>query len=309
MELEHPRVWRSSVSGRYYKQPEPQVFEAQMITPEDISSIEAVTILDEVLGLARPQYKLRQICRLIRMDSLTANVDVATKLTGQEKVPPLVEAEIAAEAYTRVGFDLWKNVTHVALSDEALKKAAHDILGLHVSDAAKELGRMENKQVAEEMPSATDQAAGGAWDAMTTPPTSDNNPFEDILTALDTLDGKGYPANWAVMNPKVWKAFITNSYVKDLVHAGIARLGALGGEFSLPGYPNVRVLVDHAVTPNTSCYIMSSDAPALVMGEGPTEAARYRDEKAGYYAYIIRQWLQPKLVLGDAIREITGAHS
>jgi len=45
------------------------------------------------------------------------------------------------------------------------------------------------------------------------------------------------------------------------------------------------------------------------MGEGPTEAARYRDEKAGNYAYIIRQWLEPKLVLGDAIRQITGAHS
>jgi len=307
--MEHPRIWRSPESGRYYKQPEPQVFEAQMIQPGDIADIEAVTILDEVLGLARPQYKLRQICRLIRMDSLTANVDVATKLTGQEKVPPLVEAEIAAEAYTRVSFDLWKNVAHVALSDEAVKKAAHDILGLHVSDAAKELARMENKQVAEEMPSATDQAAGGAWDAMTTPPTSDNNPFDDILTALDTLDGNGYPANWAAMNPKVWKAFITNSYVKDLVHAGIARLGALGGDFSLPGYPNVRVLVDHAVTPNTSCYILSAEAPALVLGDGPTEAARYRDEKAGYYAYIIRQWLQPKLVLGDAIREITGAHS
>jgi hypothetical protein len=71
----------------------------------------------------------------------------------------------------------------------------------------------------------------------------------------------------------------------------------------------VRVLVDHAVTLDTSCYLLSDQAPALVMGEGPTEAARYRDEKAGYYAYIIRQWLQPKLVLSDAIREITGAHS
>lgn len=297
------------MTGRYFKQPSPQVFEAQMITPEDISSIEAVTILDEVLGLARPRYKLRQICRLVRMDSLTARVDVATKLTGQEKVPPLVEAELAAEAYTKVDFDLWKNVAHVALSDEALKKAAHDILGLNVADAARELPRMENKQIGEELPQATDQAAGGAWDAMTTPPNSDNNPYDDIITALNTLDGKGYPANWAVMHPNVWKAFITNSFVKDLVHAGIAKVAATGGEFSIPGYPDVGVLIDSAVTPNTSCYILSSDAPALIMGDGPTEAARYREEKAGYYAYIIRQWLQPKFVLDDAIREITGAHS
>ena len=54
----------------------------------------------------------------------------------------------------------------------------------------------------------------------------------------------------------LWKAFITNSYVKDLVHAGRARLGALGGDFSLPGYHNVRVLIDHVVTPDTSCYLL-----------------------------------------------------
>jgi len=307
--MEHPRIWRSAATGRYFKQPSPRVFEAQMITPGDIESIEAVTILDEVLGLARPQYKLRQACRLVRMDSLTANIDIATALAGQEKVPPMVEAEMSAQAFTRVSFDLWKNVVHVALSDEAMKRAAHDILALHVADAARDLARMENKQIAAELPSATDQAAGGAWDAMTTPPTSDNNPFTDLLTAFNALEGSGYPADWAAMHPQVWEAFITNSFVKDLVHAGIASVGADGGRFTIPGWPAVRVLVDYAVTPSTSCYVLSSDAPALVLGDGPTEAAHYRDEKAGYDAYVIRQWLQPKLVLADAIREITGAHS
>ena len=307
--MDQTRVWRSAVSGRYYRQPASRVFEAQLITPEDIGSVEAATILDEVLGLARPRYKLRQVCRRVRMDSLTANVDIATVLLGQEKVPPMVEAEISAQAYTRISFDLWKNVVHVALSDEAMKRAVHDILALHVNDAARDLARMENEQIAAELPSATDQAAGGAWDAMTTPPNSDNNPFDDLLTAFNTLEGNGYPANWAAMSPPVWEAFITNSFIKDLVHAGIASIGAAGGQFTVPGWPAVKVLVDYAVTPNTSCYVLSSDAPALVLGEGPTEAARYRDEKAGYDAYIIRQWLQPKLVLTGAIREITGAHS
>jgi hypothetical protein len=39
----------------------------------------------------------------------------------------------------------------------------------------------------------------------------------------------------------------------------------------------------------------------MVFGEGPTEAAKYRDEKAGYDAYIIRQWLEPSLVLDASI--------
>jgi hypothetical protein len=44
------------------------------------------------------------------------------------------------------------------------------------------------------------------------------------------------------------------------------------------------------------------------MFPGRVTLLEYRDEKAGYYAYIIRQWLEPKLVLGDAIRELTGVH-
>jgi len=307
--MEQPRVWKSAVNGRYYGQSEPRIYEAQMIQPDDVVSIEAVTILDEVLGLARPKFTLRGICRSIRMDGLTARVDVATGLTGQEKVPPMVEAEVSAEAYSAVDFDLWKNVVHIVLSDEAKKKAAHDILSLHASDAARDLARMENKQIAEELVTAVNVAAGGAWDAMTTPPTSDNNPFADLLGVFDTLEGGGYPPDFAVMHPQVWSGFITNSYVRDLVDAGILSLGAEGGMFSVPGYPSVRVVVDYGVTPNTSCFVLSSGAPALVLGEGPTEAARYRDEKAGYDAYIIRQWLQPEVVMGDAVREITGAHS
>jgi len=47
------RVWRDPLTNRVYKASTPGVFEAQVITPEDIEAIEAVTVLDEVLGLAR----------------------------------------------------------------------------------------------------------------------------------------------------------------------------------------------------------------------------------------------------------------
>jgi len=295
--MEYPRVWRSAESGRYYKQAEPQVFEAQMITPGDISSIEAVTILDEVLGLARPDYILRQICRKVRMDSLTARVDIATALTGQEKVPPLVEAEISAEAYSAVDFDLWKNVVHVVLSDEARKKAAHDILGLHVSDAARDLARMENKQIDEALDGATD-VAGSDWGGA-------NNPYDDINPVITTIEGNGYPVDAIVAHPLVWGDFFSNDDVKGTL---VGQKMPDGRVFPVPGLPGVTGYSEHAVL-NTSTFVLSTRAPALLLGEGPTEAARYRDEKAGYDAYIIRQWLEPKLVLSDAIRELTGVHA
>jgi hypothetical protein len=303
-----PRVWRSSRDGRYYAQARQQVFEAKLISPGDVAEIEAATVLDEVLGLAGPQYRLRQACRPVRLDTLTARVDVATKLAGVEKVPPLVEAELSSEAYTAIDLELWKNVVHIAVSDEAVKRAAHDIISLHAADAARDLARMENKQIAEELAKATEDAATDTWDTFMGG-VSDANPFADIQAQFEVIEGAGYPPDCVVMHPQVWSGFITNTYVAPLVEAGIVGAGAAGASLSLPGWPTVKVLIDHAVTPDTGCFVLSVDAPAVVLGEGPTEAARYRDERAGYDAYIIRQWLQPVLVLGDAIREITGAHS
>ena len=296
--MEQPRVWRSSVDRRYYKQSEPRIYEAQMIQPSDITGIEAVTILDEVLGLAAPQYVLRQICRPVRMDSLTARVDIATKLTGQEKVPPLVEAELSSQSYTTVDFDLWKNVVHIVVSDEARKKAAHDILGLHVSDAARDLARMENKQIMEELASATD-VAGSDWG------NTANNPYDDVVGAITTIEGNGYPVDFIAADPLVWADFLSNSFVRGTMRGVQYPAGKV---FPVPGLPGVTGYSDGAL-PNTVAYVGSRSAPAVVFGEGPTEAARYRDEKSGYDAYIIRSWLQPELVQSDAIRELTGVHA
>ena len=110
------------------------------------------------------------------------------------------------------------------------------------------------------------------------------------------------------MHPTLWGRFVTNTYVRDLVHAGIAKLGAAGGEFTLPGYPSIRVFTDYALTSTPTGskgpLIGDSGAPAVILGLGPVEAAQYRDEKAGYDAYVIRQYLEPKLVIDDAIDKI-----
>ncbi|MBS7658105.1 MAG: hypothetical protein QXL69_01030 [Candidatus Bathyarchaeia archaeon] len=297
------KVWYSPASGKYYAG---ELLEGQIVDVSDISAIKAQVVLDEVLGLARPQYRLRKVVRVIRMDSLTARIDIATAITGQEKVPELTEAPVNAQAYTAVNFDLWKNVVHVVVSDEARKKAAHDIFRLQVEDAARELARMENKQIAAELESAT-SITGSDWGAISGG-TSVNNPFTDILNAITQIREKGYEPDFMALSPYAWSKFITNSFVRDLVHAGLAKITAAGGEFTLPGYPMIDVVVDAALT-TTIAIIGSKKAPACVLGEGPTESAHYRNEVAGYDAFIIRQWLMPKLVVSDAIRKITGVAS
>ena len=319
-----PKIFYSSLDGKYYRysgRPETSgVYEAAgAILPRDIADVEAVTILEEILGLARPQYKLRDLCRPIRMDKLTMRVDIATSLAGARKVAPMVEAEIAAEAYSKMDFDLWKNVVHVVVADETGMKAAHDILGMNIQDAARDLARMENLDIKDALDLCDNQqaAAGGSssthtWDTSTSG-VSDANPFIDLLAAFTALQTDGFPPDYVAMHPNVWAGFITNDWVRDLVRAGLVTIGSSGARFTVPGYPTVNVLTDFAITPITSCYVLSGAAPALVLGQGPTSAAKYRDEKAGYDAYIIRQWLQPQIIdFGtgiDALIDITGAHS
>jgi len=304
------RVWRSALTGGYHVG-DGRGYEAAVITPTDVAAVEAATILDEVLGAARPLYKLRGVCRPVRMDSLAARVDVATGVTGQEKVPAMVEAEVVSQSYTAVEFDLWKNVVHIVVSDEAAKKAAHDVLALHVSDAARDLARMENKQITEAAEACTEKVSGtpySDWGAMTTPPDSDTNPFEAIRASIEYVEGKGYEPDFMAMHPTLWGRFVTNTYVRDLVQAGIATLGNQGGQFTLPGYPTIKVFTDYNLTQTPTGtkgpLIGDSSAPALVLGTGPIEAAQYRDEKAGYDAYVIRQYMEPKLVIDDAIDKI-----
>lgn len=304
MSKEYPRIYRSSVDGEYHHQERSGHFEAAGIwDPGDISSIEALTVLDEVLGLARPLYNLRQLCRVIRMDTLETTIDIGTVLSGQEKVPALVEAELSAEAYTPVSFDLWKNVTHVAFADESLKKSRVDLMGLHTEDAARDLSRMENKQIDEAIDAATGASAAGKWDAMTTAPTNDTDPFVSIMIGMIDIEGKGYRPTKAACHPTVWGAFIRNSYVARMVDAGLATIGPTGGRVALPGFPAVEIITDYAMLA-TSFWLLDDSAPALILGEGPTEAEKYRNPAAGFDAYIIRQYLEPQIVLADAIYEI-----
>lgn len=295
---ETSRVWRDPRSGRIYKASRPGEFEAQVILPTDISTIEAKVILDEVLGLARPEYTLRQICRVIAVPQLVMSIDVATKLAGQEKVPPMVEAEVSAQAYSRANFDLWKNVVHVVIADEARKKAAHDLLTLHIEDAARDLARMENKQIATIAETGT-EVAGTDWGDVT------KNPFNDLTGVITTIKSNGYPADFIAAHPLVWSDFISNPFVKGTL-VGVQMPG--GNVFPVPGLPGVIGYSD-AVLTSTKAIVGSKRGSAVILGDGPTEAAQYRNEPAGFDAYIIRQWLEPKLCLAGAIRVLTGVHA
>ena len=88
----------------------------------------------------------------------------------------------------------------------------------------------------------------------------------------------------------------------------MAKIGLEGRQFTLLGYLIMRVVVDYVLTEtptgSVGSLVGSSTALVIVLGERPVEAARYRNEKAGYEAYVIRQYLEPQLVQNNAIDKI-----
>lgn len=306
---EYPRIVRSSVDGKYRKfvglaEPQMKYATAGIVTPHDIKDVEAVAVLDEVLGLARPQYSLRRMCRVEPNDKLILYYDVYDTLAAQEKVPPLVEAEIADLGRERKEARLWKNVVHVAASDEAQMMSIHNEMPMQISDAAKALAYSENKQIKEAAEAGTVTSVGSDWSAVSDG-RSTNNPFVDIGTALDAIeDTEGFNANLLVANRAVWSAFFGNDFVKGQLQ-GVVYPGT--NEFDVPGLPGIRGLKDGMIS--AEVMLVADTRNAVILADGPTSAEKYREPKAGYDAYQIRQWLKPQIAIQDALYRLTGVLS
>ncbi len=181
------RAWYSPATNDYYAGGMGD-YKHRAAIVSDTDTIAAKIVLDDVLGLARVDYNLDPLLTTVRSDKIVFSVDTLGVVTGSEKDAPLVEPEFASGSQARTNFQLWKNQVLIAFEDSAAKMAAHDLLRMYERDAAREIARMRNSQIATILIAATHTAAGaGNWDTMTTKPYNDYNPFVDIHAGLEAL--------------------------------------------------------------------------------------------------------------------------
>jgi len=295
------KAWYNPVDRKYYAGQSPNKYSGELYW--NFTTIEAKVVLEQVMCLARPKYKLDQCCTIVNFPETVGYIDTATTLSASTKVRPLEEAEINTLGWDRTTFNLWKNVAHIVVEDEGQKASSHDVINLNIQDCAGAIAAARNTQIDTELQTATAAAANGYWDAMSTSPNNDYDPMDDICGVLKTIIGNGYDQDLFLgCDPTVWCNFITNTFIRDLVGNSIAQIQG-SGTYTLPGFPNVKAIVDPSFL-DTSAFLGSKRA--TILAEGPTEAARYRHEPKGYTGYIIRQWLQPEIVCTGGIREITG---
>jgi hypothetical protein len=292
-------AWYSPVERKVYQGKLGQR-QAQIVGVPGVSAVDVVILLQEVLGLERPAYNLRNTTRVIVMDNLKASIPVFGKHAAFRKVPELTETGIAGGKWSTVDFSLWKNKYPIVVSDEAQMRAGVDIFGTQTRDAAGALAEAENLDIKDAYDTAT-TATGHDWG------DDDNNPYDDIIGVMTTIGGKGYPPDFIAAQPLVWGKFFGNKYVKgQLAGAVYPDLTKTGG-FPVPGLAGVTGFSDFAL--NDKNAVVGGRNYATVLGSGPTSAVKYRDEDVDADIYMVRQWLEPKVVISDALRQLTGVRT
>jgi len=274
----------------------------QMIMPTDYSAMRSQVVLEEIMGFARPKYMLRNICRIIPTMILAFKTRKGTGLTAQEKVPVLEEPEISTVKIDWLPWELWKNVVLVVMPIESRYQPGANLMALDVEDSGKALAASENSQI-KAVAEDVEDIAGADWG-------DDVNPYDDIGAAM--LEIAPYPVNFVAANPLVWLDFFSNNRVKGTGQAVQTPEGLMGGIFTIPGLPGVKGISEASLT-STIALIGSTEAPAIMLADGPSESARFSNELAGYDAFVIRHWLQPqaniKEEITQGIRKLTGVHA
>lgn len=261
----------------------------------DLTDIQAQVVIRELLGLARVQYRMRGLCKVVSMPHLVADIRTATDYTGSEKVPELHEADIKSQSYSKASFDLWKNVVHLAISWEAKLKSDLDVMSLQIGSAAKELARMENSQIVTVIEAgATGATVGNSWTSKTNG-VSDYDPVWDLLKCENQIYSNGYEPTHVAMNHAQYVGVATNTHITSLLERGsIVKTGVLP---TIAGY---NLIVDNGIT-SEKVIMTDKSAPGVMLGEGPEAAMKYGDDDPRFLeGYAVAKFIEPKVVVAEA---------
>ena len=289
------------LEGGHYSLGQGSVISQGALGP-DISNVTATIILEEVLGLVGPEYALRNGCRVVGMPKLVGTIRTATKAGAQSDVKAGEEADYKRLTYGKKDYDLsdYKDVYHVAIIDEDVKKGNTDLFGDAAIDAAIGLAAAEETKIMTLIEATVATSAGGDW--------ASANPYEDIIKASKAIEAAtGYLADVVMADELVWADFFGSANVKSAVAAGGQFVYPGGRVFPLPGLPSYIGIKSNAMTDTIA--VVANRRSAFGLGDGPTESEQYRIHGAGADVYLLRHWNRSQALLAGSAYKLTAVHA
>ena len=284
---------------------------AGIVNTQTIDNTKALNIQERVLGLQTRSYFLQNTVTKLAAPQLVFTYDEYFEGQVMAKVPEGTEADLASHQETRTTQLLYKNVGHIAETEEAQLLASHDTMGLRQDKTTRDMARLVNVQIAAVLES-TAATAGADWGARSaTTGLAINRPGDDIQTAVTKIRGAGFNVDFIAIHDRVFKDFSTNSENRGLGGIGpsyVENVTPTTDQQQMVNLPNfgLQAIIDQAMT-NTLAVVASKDA--VWMGDGPTVVTNYEHDTRGYRGWMIKQWLKPVVVQPLAIEVISGVSS
>ena len=275
---------------------------AAVVNKTTVDNTKALNILDKVLGLQERQFMLQEVVTRVAAPQLVFTVDRFTEGTVEGKVPELKEPRLVSHSESRVTKVLYKNIGHIAISEEAKLMGIHDTMRLRQDKTIKDMARLLNSQIATELDSfGSTGTAGADWGAKAgTPPDSSNDPRDDITGAMVKIQSNGFNVDYIVAHDRPVNDLIGNRFIEGRGNEG-GRIDASSSRITVPGLPQI---IKDVALPNTKAFLGNKEA--VWLGEGPTVVAAYDEEVIGYEGWLTKQWRLPYGAESEAFEELTG---
>lgn len=276
---------------------------AAVVNTSHIEQTKSLNIMDQILGLQERDFYLKNVVTPIPSNNLVFTIDRFNEGTVQAKVPEMKEAALISHSEERTTKVLFKNVGHIAESEESKLMQLHNTMQHRQNKTVKDMGRVLNNQIKVELETAT-KTAGSDWGALSSAsngePDSANNPIKDIETAITKIQGRGFNVDYLIGHDRVITDLATNKFVAGRANTGIAA-DLLNQSTKIPGLP--MVYKDQALT-NTIALI--GNQSSVWNGQGPTVVAAYEETVAGFSGWLTKQWVYPWVAEPEGIEQITG---
>lgn len=273
---------------------------ASIVNTQTINETRSLGIVDGVLGLQERDFYAKLATTSFAANNLIFTVDRYNEGTAQAKVGEMQPPDLISHGETRVTKTLYKNIGHIAESEEARLMALHDTMGLRQEKTIKDMARLLNSQISTELETAP-SLAGSDWGAVSgTPPDSANNPTANIDAAVTIIEGHGFNTDYMAAHNRVVNDLMSNKFI-----VGRANIGNDAKYSSnIIDYSNLPTIIKDQGFTSTIAVIGNKEATWLA--EGPTVVAAYDEDVVGYRGWLIKQWRLPYIVEPEAIRKITG---
>jgi len=272
------------------------------VTSDDFAAVSTVNVMTELLNTTYKDTVLEKAVNVVQTPSLHLDIDSYDKFTAYQDVEEGVIVPTRKGALTRQSLDLRKDVAHLIFSDEVMMRGYdHNVYQVHIENAVNDLRRVKEKKIATILETATDDA--GADFGARTSGLSTNDPYDEIGSVIDTITANDGIVDTFASADKVLRDFMGNSNVKGQFSAGADQTYGARVNSNIQGFSGITWYISNELT---DTILTIYDKKAVILAQGPSKVAQYRNEEGGFEGYISRDWNAVKIVQSGKIRNLTG---